>query len=38
MSTSKFVTNPASKIAFVFQYACYLELYFSSSFLSTVME
>lgn len=38
ISTSKFITSPTSKIAFVFQYGCFLELYFSPDFLSRVME
>lgn len=34
--TSKYITSPESKISFIFQYACFLELYFSKQFLSSV--
>lgn len=38
INTSKFITSPSSKFGFVFQYACFLELYFSPEFLGRVME
>jgi hypothetical protein len=34
INTSKYVTKFESKVSFIFQYACYLELYFAKDFLS----
>ena len=36
INSSKYITNPESKVAFIFQYACFLELYFSKQFLSSI--
>ncbi len=36
INSSKYITSPESKIAFIFQYACFLELYFSKQYLSTI--
>lgn len=35
---SKFITSPSAKIAFVFQYVCILEMYFTHAFLAGIMQ